>query len=655
MAMGTGITSSLDKQYKQALQAAYNLPMDQAVQKIMSITSLPEVIRLSAVKEIQSMNQGAQAQAPQGTVKDKILSAAAPPQQGMPPMPQGMPPMPEGMPPMPQGEMPQGMPQGMPPMPQGMPPMPEGAPPMPPQGMAAGGDVHDYGIASLSGERGDEYALDQGLGSLSANIDYAGGGIVSFAGGDEVKSKPRSREILEQGLNPYQGWEDGSLTADLRRAEDDPEALKDIMGMRTRDEIFAAKGLSHHISRDMMQHPTLFKMLTEPMTGDMGSEEFRSLTGGPSRPSGWFKNPSLPKGAQKPASIEEKTPSYDELMLKLQSLYGDAPDGIGRVSVPRVGKDYPAAMQIKRTPEFKLEQRLAQEAEADKAYGVNRNLLAEQRDALNKDIEALQGRTKQATWSSLGKRAAQAWDVQPGQGAPTLMSGLANLFGGMTEDIEAENRAVRGEKQELLRYQREFARADNLERQGRANEAQQVRTANELTRRGEENKQRELKTAREQGIFAANREAAMQELDANTQIDIANAQQRGAYDRARLTAMASAKEKGYELQKMALDAAKSGRTDPEIMTELYKNIISDPFTKEEATAMLKAKGDEPTEQNLAQAMQLIARQKLAQISSDIISSQENQTRRMLGRAGLNYGSEQNAEEKDLSALDSGGL
>ena len=166
MAMGTGITSSLDKQYKQALQAAYNLPMDQAVQKIMSITSLPEVIRLSAVKEIQSMNQGAQAQAPQGTVKDKILSAAAPPQQGMPPMPQGMPPMPEGMPPMPQGEMPQGMPQGMPPMPQGMPPMPEGAPPMPPQGMAAGGDVHDYGIASLSGERGDEYALDQGLGSL---------------------------------------------------------------------------------------------------------------------------------------------------------------------------------------------------------------------------------------------------------------------------------------------------------------------------------------------------------------------------------------------------------------------------------------------------------------------------------------------------------
>jgi hypothetical protein len=362
-----------------------------------------------------------------------------------------------------------------------------------------------------------------------------------------------------------------------------------------------------------------------------------------------------PPEAEKPASIEEKTPSNDELMLKLQSLYGDAPDGIGRVSVPRVGKDYPAAMQIKRTPEFKLEQRLAQEAEADKAYGVNRNLLAEQRDALNKDIEALQGRTKQATWSSLGKRAAQAWDVQPGQGAPTLMSGLANLFGGMTEDIEAENRAVRGEKQELLRYQREFARADNLERQGRANEAQQVRTANELTRRGEENKQRELNTARKQGIFAANREAAMQELDANTQIDIANAQQRGAYDRARLTAMASAKEKDYELQEMALDAAKSGRTDPEIMTELYKNIISDPFTREEATAMLEAKGDEPTEQNLAQAMQLIARQKLAQISSDIISSQENQTRRMLGRAGLNYGSEQNAEEKDLSALDSGGL
>jgi len=642
------IAKRYEEYVKTAKQAAYGLPPEEAVQKVMSLSKsgIPEIVLLGVVGEIMNSNKPP-AQAPQGTVKDKILAAAAPQQQGGPQgMPQGMP-----QPGVPPQEMPQ----------QAMPPMPEGLPPMPPQGMAEGGSVNDYGVASLPGERGDEYAIDQGLGSLSANIDYAGGGIVSFAEG----GRSNAQEILRKGLrDPYQdeGYsrqvqealygatggdrgrlarEDGSLRADLRRAGDDEEALKDAMNMLTRDEIFAARGLSSpgHISRDMMQDPTSFNLFTEPLTGDMGAEEFRSVAGGPSR---WYRNPSLPKGPVKPAALEEPNPD-DTYMSEIDAMFKQGPAGLGRVSIPKVTEEeYPDAMQIERTPEFNLEQRLAQEAEANKAYGVNPNLLAEQQTALNEDLTALQGRAKQATWASLGKRAAGAWDVQPGQGAPTLMGGLANLFGGMSEDLEASNATVRAEKREIQRYQRELARADNLERKGQAAKAQEARLQNEITHRNEENRQRELNQAEKMGLFTLNQSREDNERAANLEIDIANMKEQGAFNRAALTARSGAMGNIYELQKMMLDLEKQGLVKPGEGRQIFEQVYSDPQLRPAAEAALEAQGklDDATESQISEAMDTIAKQRVAGIIDSLMSNQETQIggirERIFGNSGFQY-------------------
>ena len=603
------VAKRYDEYAKMARQAAYGLPPEEAVKKIMGLASsgIPEFVLMSEAKKILESSKPP-AQAPQSTVKDKILAAAAPQQA----MPQGMP---QGMPQ--PGVPPQEMPQ------QAMPPMPEGLPPMPPQGMAEGGSVNDYGVASLPGERRDEYAIDQGLGSLSADIDYAGGGIVSFAEGGES----RARKILEEGLpDPYQ---DEELSPDAMGLYRDSGELRTSRLRSARKTPFEQK------LKSIAEHNSdIDRAFREP---ELTRSDMYYATYPYSGRAGKIAKPVMP--------VMEEEPNPDEAyMAEINGLFGQGPAGIGRISIPKVTEEeFPDAPQIERTPEFDLEKRLAQEAEANTAYGVNPNLLAEQSAALNEDLAALQGRAKQATWASLGKRAADAWDVQPGQGAPTLLGGLANLFGGMTEDLEASNAAVRAEKREIQRYQRELARADNLERKGQAAKAQEVRVQNEITRRGEENKQRELNAARESGLFALNQSRVDKELDLNTQIDIANMKERGAFDRAALSARSGAMGNIYKLQEMMLDLEKHGLVKPGEGGKLLEQVYSDPQLRTAAEEALKAQGklEDATEADIAEAMDTIANQRVARMMDLLMSNQKTQIggirERIFGNSG--YGAE----------------
>jgi len=121
-----------------------------------------------------------QEQAPTQTVAEQIFAPPAPmgmpPQGGLPvapPPPMGMPPMgpPAGLGTTPEAaQMPQ---MGMPP--QGMPPMDMPPPEQPPMGMAEGG------LATLP--------LPNAMFNEPNNGSYAGGGIVSFAMGEEVEDE----------------------------------------------------------------------------------------------------------------------------------------------------------------------------------------------------------------------------------------------------------------------------------------------------------------------------------------------------------------------------------------------------------------------------------------------------------------------------------
>jgi hypothetical protein len=124
---------------------------------------VPPYMALSELDRRKRIQQQAQAQAPQGTVKDQLEQQVAGIGGLMPPGAQ-----------MPGQATPQGAPQGAP---QGMPPgmAQRGMPPgMPPQGapvQAAGG-----GLMSLMGKR------------------YAGGGMVAFARGEEVEGDDGDEE-----------------------------------------------------------------------------------------------------------------------------------------------------------------------------------------------------------------------------------------------------------------------------------------------------------------------------------------------------------------------------------------------------------------------------------------------------------------------------
>ena len=140
------------KMNSQQLQAFAVANQDDAIK--LGLAAEADKYKKKHAQEAMALMAGQQQQPP---ISQQILqSIGQPPQPPMPPqVPQGQAPMP---------------PQGMPP--QGMPPQQMAQGPMPPQGMAEGGYVlpEDQGIATLP----------------VANMDFAEGGIVGYAGGGEV-------------------------------------------------------------------------------------------------------------------------------------------------------------------------------------------------------------------------------------------------------------------------------------------------------------------------------------------------------------------------------------------------------------------------------------------------------------------------------------
>ena len=616
------VAKRYDEYAKMARQAAYGLPPEEAVKKIMGLASsgIPEFVLMSEAKKILESSKPP-AQAPQSTVKDKILAAAAPQQA----MPQGMP---QGMPQ--PGVPPQEMPQ------QAMPPMPEGLPPMPPQGMAEGGSVNDYGVASLPGERGDEYAIDQGLGSLSADIDYAGGGIVSFAEGGESPA----RRILEKGLagedeeepvdEYHRAMAEGAperdyflfdplkyaVTQPFRNANDiarlpftaleaaswvrDPETGKlvrrgsqedfswtptsdrgyqDYFGEQAANTEALNKVRRERMGDQALPEPPLSaaqkEMLSDVDKPPLNSKEFSSAYRGPQRVSAGL-------GGRKSVSLSR---------LGLESL---AP-----VTIPRIkDEDFPAAPQIQKTPEFDKDKRFKEQEELNTLYGVDPNYFNSRQEELQKERDALSGRVPQEAWASLGARGMEAFKARPGEAPPTLLGGIGNLFGLMTQDLQKTNADIRQEKLALRREENTLRQADRAERMGNAEEAQRLRDSVEAKRLQEENAQREIDYNRATALFEADAARGAEERKANLERELASMEARNRFEIARVGAKgsetlfkAALKELGLpasEINKLQEDINNDPNVDVMVEAELNKQGYGDGFFQDEASPEQKA-------------------------------------------------------------------
>jgi len=352
MAISSGITQPLEKEFRALLAMT--------PEQIMA-SGAKDFLKIAALTEQQSTRNTAPVKAPQGTVAERVV------QQSMsPPGAMGSP----FVPPTPLRAS-----------------MPPGVTPPPPNAVA-------------------QAPIEQGVGSLPADMTMASGGIVSFAGGGGTLEEYRKRGEAKISL------------------AEDPYSIATPYFMER--ENIVERG---------------FK---EP---ELSAEEFRELMGSVAGGRNWFRNPSLPK-RQTPTPLPPDGTKIEELGGLSQSGSPIAVAGIPTISTQQIGayKDIPKPLFKDRSPE-RAERLKEAGLDAETYYAQQAKGL----EGLKKDLLRMRNMSGGEALINAGQAIASA--------DPTKTGGI---LGALTQGLGAYAQSRRQSNKDVMALQRMVEQRDML-------------------------------------------------------------------------------------------------------------------------------------------------------------------------------------------------